>query len=221
MKTRREILAASGGALVLVGCKRAAEPEESTVAPAEDLMREHGVLARLLLVFETCAERLDDARPPHVELAGAADLVRRFVEDYHEALEEQHLFPRFQRATLHDELVDTLVVQHRAGRAQTDVIIEAAGTKLSDAAARERARKAIAAFARMYRSHASREDTVLFPDLHKVASGGELAALGETFEREERTRFGVHGFETVVEQVAQLERALGIYELARVTPTQS
>jgi hypothetical protein len=31
-------------------------------------------------------------------LAAAAGIVRRVIEDYHEKLEEEHLFPRFEKA---------------------------------------------------------------------------------------------------------------------------
>ena len=227
MRNRREFLHASVaglGAIAIVGCSKAKssdDEDEGDVTPIEDLMREHGVLRRTLGVLEACAARFDQDPRPFDTLAGATDIIRRFVEDYHEQLEEQHLFPRFQRSSLHDELVDTLVVQHRAGRAQTDIMIEAAKGKLADAAARDRAKRAIEAFANMYRPHAAREDTVLFPDLHKVISKSELDELGDKFEAEEKRRFGPHGFEHIVDQVAQLERAVGIYELARFTPMSS
>jgi hemerythrin-like domain-containing protein len=221
MTTRRAFLAAGAGAIAIAGCKHVAVNGDPDVAPAEDLMREHGVLERVLLVFEACATRLGDAQPPHAELAGAADVVRRFIEDYHEQLEEQFIFPRFRAKDLQGDLVETLLAQHRAGRAQTDLIIDASRMQLADRVARDRARRAIDAFVRMYRPHAAREDTVLFPALHDVISGGDLAELGERFEREEHERFGAKGFESVVEQVAQLERSLGIYELAHFTPAQS
>ncbi len=229
MRNRREILhaAAAGlGAVVIVGCSKGRgdqdkDKDEGDVTPTEDLMREHGVLRRVLGVLEACVTRFDQQAPPVEALGGATDVIRRFVEDYHEQLEEQHLFPRFQRNGLHGELVDTLVVQHRAGRGQTDEMIACVKARLADAPTRDRARRAIDAFTRMYRPHAAREDTVLFPDLHKVATHSELDELGDLFEKEEQRRFGTHGFQNVVEQVAQLERGLGIYELARFTPTSS
>ncbi len=82
-----------------------------------------------------------------------------------------------------------------------------------------RARDAVTQFARMYRPHAAREDTVLFPTLHAIATKDELDALGESFEREERARFGARGFDSIVDEVAQLERAAGIADLAKFTPS--
>jgi hemerythrin-like domain-containing protein len=77
---------------------------------------------------------------------------------------------------------------------------------------------AIDAFIRMYRPHAAREDTVLFPALRQIVGPAALAELGEQFEAIEEKRFGEGGFASVVDQVAELERALGIHALAQFTP---
>ena len=73
------------------------------------------------------------------------------------------------------------------------------------------------AFIRMYRPHAAREDTVLFPALRKILSAKQLDELGDKFEDEENRRFGAEGFEKIVEQVAAIERELGIYDLGQFT----
>ena len=70
----------------------------------------------------------------------------------------------------------------------------------------------------MYRPHEAREDTVLFPALHKLVSAKKLKDLGEQFEKEEDRLFGEEGFEKTVEQVAAIEKQLGIYNLAQFTP---
>ena len=216
MLTRRTFATAGLATIAAAAaCKGGkSDDDEPGVTPAEDLMREHGVLARLMLVLEACAPRMDDSQAARTAIPAAAHLVRTFVEDYHEALEEQHLFPRFQRKNVHAELVDTLYIQHRAGRTQIDTLLDAS-------APRDRVRAAIEAFVRMYRPHAAREDTVLFVDLPRVATGAELTELGERFEREEHARFGAHGFQTIVAQVAEIERSLEIDDLSRFTPAQS
>lgn len=216
MLTRRTFAQAGLATLAAAAaCKRNDQDDKQTdVKPTEDLMREHGLLARLMLVLEAAAPQLDDSNAARLAVANAARVMREFIEDYHEALEEQHLFPLFRAKNVHAELVDTLLVQHRAGRAQIDVLL--AG--LDDHA---RARNAIDAFIRMYRPHAAREDTVLFVDLPLVASGATIAELGEKFEAEEHKRFGKSGFEGKVGEVAAIERTLGLDDLSRFTPSQS
>ena len=46
----------------------------------------------------------------------------------------------------------------------------------------------------------------------------EFLELGEQFEEQEHALFGEGGFQTVVAQVAELEKALGIDDLKQFTP---
>jgi hemerythrin-like domain-containing protein len=77
----------------------------------------------------------------------------------------------------------------------------------------------LAAFNRMYRPHEAREDTVLFPALHKLVSKHEYDAMGEQFEGIERKTFGGDGFDMAVAQVTELEKQFGIYDISQFTPS--
>ena len=76
------------------------DEEDEDISPAEDLMREHGVLKRVLLIYREVINRIDSKRdfPPDVVMS-SAKLIRSFVEDYHEKLEEDYLFPASARRT--------------------------------------------------------------------------------------------------------------------------
>nr|WP_222708900.1 hypothetical protein [Nonomuraea sp. C10] len=76
----------------------------------------------------------------------------------------------------------------------------------------------MAAFIRMYEPHEAREDTVVFPAMREVIPPREFTEMAETFEDEEHRRFGAAGFTGVVGQVADIEKALGIYDLNQFTP---
>jgi hemerythrin-like domain-containing protein len=196
--------------------------EEEEVTPAEDLMREHGVLNRILLVYEESIRRLEGGvELPTDAVSGAAGIVRRFVEDYHEKLEEEHLFPRFVTATTLADVVEVLRAQHEAGRRLTADILglatTAATTTAGDARTRQTLVSRLRSFVRMYRPHEAREDTVLFPALHRLIPAREYRALGDKFERREHELFGERGFEGVVDEVAAIEKSLGIYDLAQFT----
>lgn len=197
------------------------EHEEGLISPAEDLMREHGVLNRVLLIYEEIIARIRDNQdyPPEA-LAKTAGLVRKFVEDYHEKLEEDHLFPRFEKANKLMDLVSILRDQHKAGRVLTDAIL-AQGSKVPKEAEERRAlTRRLRLFIRMYRPHEAREDTVLFPALRAIVSPHEYGALGEEFEDKEHELFGEGGFEEITASVAGLEKQLGIDDLARYTPKE-
>ena len=196
------------------------ESPEDQVSPAEDLMREHGVLKRVLLIYREIMRRMDARQDfPADVLAESAGLIRRFIEDYHEKLEEDYLFSRFRKANQLVDLVNTLYAQHQKGRVLTDVTIRlASASALKDAAERQKLRDSLQLFVHMYEPHEAREDTVLFPAFRKLVSEHEYASLGEDFERKENQLFGGEGFEKNVDAVAGLEKRLGIYDLAGFTP---
>jgi hemerythrin-like domain-containing protein len=210
---------------MLIGSRslRSAEKKKSNqaeVGPPEDLMREHGVLKRVLLIYGEMLRRLDSKQdfPPEA-LADAARIIRSFVEDYHEKLEENFLFPRFEKANLLVDLVKVLRAQHQAGRQVTDVTMRFANLQsLKNESERGQLVTSMQQFIRMYNPHEAREDTVLFPAFRKIVSSHEFDALGEDFEKKEDELFGEDGFEKVVDRVAEIEKRLGIYELAQFTP---
>jgi hemerythrin-like domain-containing protein len=195
------------------------QPEEE-VGATEDLMREHGVLNRILLIYEEGLRRLHAREEIGPEaFHHPAELVRKFVEDYHEKLEENFIFPAFEKAKKQTDLVQVLRQQHQAGRVVTDVVLRnATGDHFGKEDARRELVEAVRAFIRLYRPHEAREDTVLFPALHKILAPKQLADLGEQFEKEEDRLFGDEGFEKTVDRVAGIENQLGIYDLAQFTP---
>jgi hemerythrin-like domain-containing protein len=194
------------------------KPEEEVTA-TEDLMREHGVLNRLLLIYGEGLRRLaakEDVGPEVFH--NPAMLVRKFIEEYHEQLEEKFIFPEFEKRNKLADLTRVLRKQHAAGRAVTEVILRnASADRFGKADNRRALIEAVEAFIRMYRPHEAREDTVLFPALHGVVSAKRLKELGEQFEKEEDRLFGDEGFEKTVDQVAALEKQLGIYDLDQFT----
>ena len=202
--------------------KEAAGKKEDAenISPAEDLMREHGVLNRVLLIYDYHLHLLGAKQTFDGSLlASAADIIRHFVEEYHEKLEEDFLFPRFRKAGKLVNLVDTLIVQHKSGRMLTAQIRELSSVAtLKYVSDTEKLADALRAFLRMYRPHEAREDTVLFPAFRAVVSPHEYDALGEEFEKKEDELFGDEGFFKVVEQVADLEKKVGIYDLSQFTP---
>ncbi len=197
-----------------------AEEAEEKISPAEDLMREHGVLKRVLLIYREGIRRIDAGTelPPET-LAKSANLIRNFIEDYHEKLEEEQLFPRFRKAGTLVELVDTLEVQHKRGRLLTERTVSlSTAVALKNPRDRARLKEALHSFVRMYEPHEAREDTVLFPAFRKIVTPSEYDALGEEFEDKEHELFGEDGFERNVELVSEIEKNLGIYDLAQFTP---
>src|SRR6266513_2528993 len=196
--SRRKFLKAGGivlataavGAAVNLLAKEE-EKKKEDVSPPEDLMREHGVLKRILLVYGEALRRMDanEDLPPE-PIAQAAKIIRDFVEDYHEKLEENFLFPRFKKANKLTDLVDVLLQQHQGGRRLTDITLQfATNQALKNPGDRRKLADSMRQFIRMYNPHEAREDTVLFPALRSIVSAHEFDSLGEDFEKKEDELF--------------------------------
>jgi hemerythrin-like domain-containing protein len=218
--TRRHFLlgiAVAGGSFSSFAYGEKKEKEE--ISPAEDLMREHGVLRRILLVYREAIRRIDSKLDfPAEALTGAAGIVRQFIQDYHEKLEEEHLFPRFRRANKLIGLVDTLQQQHAQGHVLTADVLKIVALSGKDAAQKAKLKNSLHSFVTMYEPHAAREDTVLFPAIRRIVSSAEYDKLGDQFEEKEHRLFGEEGFDKKVDQVSEYEKAFGIENLAQFTP---
>ncbi|MGB8388795.1 hemerythrin domain-containing protein [Mycobacterium sp.] len=203
------------------GAPGAPADEELPVTPPEDLMREHGVLKRVLLVYREGIRRLQAGeQSPAQALNAGAGIIRSFIEDYHEHLEEQYVFPKLEQAGKLTDLTTVLRTQHQRGRMLTDLVLAATGASApSDQPARDALVQDMSAFIRMYEPHEAREDTVVFPALRDVVAAAQLRDMAETFEDEEHRRFGQAGFQGVVDNVADIEKSLGIYDLSQFTAT--
>ena len=200
------------------GLSSAARPSE--VTPMEDLMREHGVLRRIFLIYDKELKDIENNKAPQYEtLFKSANIIHDFIENYHEKLEEDYIFPIFEKAGKLTDLTKTLREQHKAGRNLTQVILQLSKEKQSgDKGNPSALADNLRAFLKMYRPHAAREDTVLFPALHDLMSEKDYDELGDKFENKEIELFGKNGFEKIVSEVADLEKTLGIYSLGQFTP---
>jgi hemerythrin-like domain-containing protein len=184
-------------------------------------MEEHGVLKRVLLIYQEALRRLDggDVSSAVAALHNGAEIIHDFIESFHEALEEGYVFPRLRSAGVLVSTVDTLLVQHGRGRELTQLVLgSATSAGMSSATTRDGVTRAVSAFVRMYEPHEAREDTVVFPAYRKLVGPDELNELASTFAELQARQFGAGAFAAVVDRVAAIERSLGIYDLNQFTP---
>lgn len=197
-------------------------PDAKEVTAVEDLMREHGILRRALLVYGEAALRLRknaaDVSPEALKKTAA--LFRAFGEDYHEKkLEEAYLFPRIKEKASGSEAakyVDTLIAQHQRGREITDYITSVTnGPKISAEAAKFA--DVLEGFVRMYQHHAAREDTIIFPAWKDAVTSDEYDELNDKFEDIEHAQFGEDGFEDAEKQMSEIEGSLNLSDIGQFT----
>jgi hemerythrin-like domain-containing protein len=210
-----------GSLLVLPVSAREAEKEPEVTA-TEDLMREHGVIRRALLVYFETVPRLrqNPASVDPTALRQTAQLFRTFGEDYHERmLEEQHIFPlvRKQGGEL-QRYADILTAQHNRGREITDYVLAVSNGPKIGAANSEPLAKVFESFVLMYQNHAAREDTIIFPAWKKNFSNQQLDEISDQFEDIEHKMFGKDGFDDAEKKISSVEAALGFADLSQFTP---
>lgn len=196
------------------------QTKEFEIPPTEDLMQEHGILNRVLLIYDEIIKRIDNnIEFPLSALERAIDIIKSFIQDHHEKLEENYIFPLFEKNKKELQLVKTLRKQHAKGREITaqlkDIISEKKSLRSKD---KIKIKRLLQKFITMYRPHEARENTVLFPQVRSFVSEEDFKELGELFEKLEEKKFGEHGFESILNKVVSIEKTLDIYDLEKFTP---
>lgn len=194
------------------------EKEDFEIPLTEDLMREHGILNRILLIYEEIIKRIDNDTDFEIKLLNdAVTIIKSFIEGYHEKLEEDYLFPLFEKNKKEVTLVKTLKTQHAKGRQITEQLQIVFSGKI-DLSIKQSIKILLQKFIKMYRPHEAREDTILFPQVRSLLSEKEFKELSKKFDDLEDKLFGKNGFENMVKKIESIEKALNIYNLNLFTP---
>lgn len=213
-------VALTGSGLLLAGvpmllkARKERQEAHAEISAVQGLLRDHGVLNRVLLVYEECLRRLQSGADFNPDiLIKSTTLLRSFIEDYHEDMEERYVFPVLERSGRFTELIHTLKTQHQAGKRMTAAILHLAARKVIVEKDQLELEAEIIRFVKMYRPHETREDTSLFPAFRRLADPKEYEDIGKKFQQRAHQLFGPEGFDEIVEKIAELEKALGIYDL--------
>ena len=191
---------------------------EGGIPATERLMRDSGILLRLLAIYETGGRRLgsgEDIEP--TVFTQTAETMRDFVHGYHEKQEEEQVFPRFKKAGRMVDVIDVLQAQQAAGQKLTAHILELApksGTKNE----RQAMIDAMQASVVLYRPHVARELTDVWPTLRALLTPNEFDELSAALEKDEAEKLSKDGFDKVAKNVEALEKRLGINDLSLFTP---
>ena len=216
---RRRWLIATTGALLLATPalaqhRRQATPKtkaiEGGITATERLMRDSGVVLRILSIYEAGGRRLgggEDIEP--AIFVQAAETMRDFVHAYHEKQEDEQIFPRFKKAGRMVELIDVMMAQHASGQKLTATILDLApksGTK----GERQSMIDAMQASIVLYRPHVARELTDVLPTLRTLVTPNEFDDLSAALDKDEAEKLGKEGFDKMSKKVEALEKRIGI-----------
>ena len=241
-ETRRQLLTSislAGAGAVLIGCRAkpsgtaggstndenkepaTGEATQIEVTATEDLMREHGVLRRALLVYQESAVKLrqDAGAFPADVIEKTAQLFRVFGEDYHEKrLEEDFIIPLIKKVQGPVAAFgDVLLAQHARGREITDYLLSVSKADRIATNQVENVAKTLESFVRMYQHDAAVEDTVVFPAWKSATGSEEYDELNDKFEDIENEMFGGDGFGSALKRIEDIEASLGLTNLDMFT----
>jgi hemerythrin-like domain-containing protein len=227
IESRRSMLVTAGltapALIVTAGLLTACSDKgkEKDTPAVEDLMREHGVLRRAILVFRESATRLrHDVRSVDPKaLNDTAELFRKFGEEYHERkLEEAYIFPAVRKAGGPAAgYIDVLLAQHNRGRDLTGYILSVTAKGTIGSGDADPLAKAFDAFELMYSNHTAREDTVVFPAWKQALSSSQIDEMCDKFEGIEKQEFGKDGFDDAVQKMDRIEQTLGLSDIGQFT----
>jgi hemerythrin-like domain-containing protein len=236
--SRRAVMFGGGGLIVGAaagaGIGLAAAPTSASVTSAqldavaakppltEELMVEHGLLIRNILVYQEIMRRVAaNEAVPRTAVTNSTSVIQDFIHGFHEPLEEGFVFPPVQSKM--NATIQTLLVQHARGREQTQIILSAAaagtGSVLAGAS-RSTVAEAMDRFITMYVPHESWEDTLVYPALRSVSTPTQIVQLASHFATLQTQQFGPNAFAEMLAKVESVEQQLGIADLNQFTPPQ-
>lgn len=195
------------------------EVRKETVSPTEDLMKEHGLVERILIMYQRLIDRAAGSQEVDISVIKiSAKMIYNYVNNHHERNEERYVFPRFREADYIMDMVNVLKIQHERSRkiAKEMIDISSTGSGISTDD-RKRLLSLCSAFVYMYLPHIAHENTILFPAFYDIVSADEMREIGEKMEDEEEKLLGEAGFRGLVGQVSELEKFVGVNELDRFT----
>ena len=215
---RALVIAVAAGGLALAGC--APGGAGAGVSGPEALLRDHGLIGRILLDYREAAAlvRANFSSVDGRLVWRLADFWRRFGEGYHQPLEETHVFPLAMKAGGEAAgLVPLLLAQHARGRQITAFVQAKTAAGAIAGGDADALVLALESFVRMMLAHEAYEDTVLLPAWRRGLSAGQLKDLGAQFEATEAAAFKPSGLAAATAELAAIEDALRIRDLSRYT----
>lgn len=195
--------------------------EEKVATPIENLMKEHGVLMRILAIYDKVVSDAASGGTFNVSAINrTADLSRGYIGRHHDACEERYIFPKFREAHYIVDIVTELHNQHYAAAMITNQMLALSSTGGDlDENSLQTLKNLCAVISRMYRPHMSWEQTIVFPAFYDIVSTDYVKQIQEEMAAEERKILGDTGFRGLVGRLSEIEKEVGTYDLHNYTPT--
>lgn len=194
--------------------------EEKVATPIENLMKEHGIIMRILAIYDRVVSDEASGKALNVSAINRTTIIcRDYIGKHHDACEERYIFPRFREANYIVEIINELHNQHVAALLITKQmsLLSSAGGSLDKNSTRKLT-DYCTAISRMYRPHMAWEQTIVFPTFYDIVSMEYVRDIQKEMEAEEQQILGDTGFRGLVGRLSEIEKEVGTYDLRNYTP---
>lgn len=148
------------------------------------LLQDHVLIRRLQVVIEKCYTRLyEGGDVPLGDIVKMADIIERFVDQFHHGKEEGGYFPEVEGTDRHSEEIRKFLIEHEFGRRVAARIRMHLEEQLQGKDAREPLARYLKTYAIFIQDHTAKEDR-FFADVENSRS------LSEREEKELKQKFG-------------------------------
>jgi hemerythrin-like domain-containing protein len=160
--------------------------------PTDELMNEHRVIERMLVVVSNACDRLENGQEVEQELfVGAADFFKNFADRCHHGKEEKLLFVKMQERGVSGEVgpIAVMLREHQDGRGHVRKIAELSATKMN-----QKTKDGLVRVGRAYvdllSKHIQKEDNILYPMANQILTKEDQEELAKGFEEVEENVMG-------------------------------
>jgi hemerythrin-like domain-containing protein len=194
MKRRKLIQTGLIAILGVASLSDVAWAQAKPTEPNEELMNDHGILRRALLVCHHCASLLREGKVQNIgkPLHETAIVFQRFGGDYHEkAIEETFVFPEVLKGDPATARCPTVLIrQHERSREFLTYLQDITKSGIVPARNAGQLASQLEVFDKMYRFHAAYEDTVVFPAWKNQLSAQAYGEMRERFVQVQQKMIG-------------------------------
>jgi hemerythrin-like domain-containing protein len=182
-----------------------------SMRPTDDLMDEHRVIERMLVILTKASNRLEKGQDVDSELyVDAVDFLKNFADKCHHTKEEKLLFEKMMERGVSGEVgpIAVMMREHQDGRAHVKSLDKLSKEKMSKTT-REGLIKSSRAYVDLLSKHIQKEDNVLYPLANQILDKEDQKELEKGFEEVEEKVMGPGVHERYHKMIEQWEQKYG------------
>jgi hemerythrin-like domain-containing protein len=182
------------------------------IPATQELGVEHAMLDRILLAMDkTLIEAGSSSMRDLGPVNQGCHMIKELVDKHHMKIEDEYIYPRFEKGGELSDFTSTLRSQHDDMRDMVARMADLSKTgAVRDPSEMDELKRVFDKFHKMVMAHAAWEETVLFPVMEGTWSADELKNLKEKQEEHEKKLLGKDATKKIYGMLADLESSTGI-----------